>query len=414
MQLQEAFGSLVQRHSGLLRGTSPEPGKERPTKQAKPQATKGGNGKARSNTLSKRPREETEAQSEGRLVQALAKLVLRQEASLQVLKPDSAWVLFISPLKQGPLSLLAEVAKEWKNKAKNQRMTVPLRVVLAHSLFKLLLQTLTGVKSTVCQSQRVAGGKRLGVPDLASGREVSDQGRDARPSPTRSLADPPARLATQAAPEWSDQPVPRYSPADGQPTVYSGFLDGGQCQRRPQQLCVAGTADNAGALSSAVLGTPVEEGRLQVNPSGRAHPSHDVIRKLQLLNSTSICYINAFVLAYLWACGSLDATDHQFYGACTQAWRDVLYARKPISIISLLSWRFLLRGWASLNQQHDVAEFAYFAICRFQPSVCFGTWQARPTVQKRGMYCDGCRRPVCCPASAPHGRDHHPPTAGLG
>ena len=174
-----------------------------------------------------------------------------------------------------------------------------------------------------------------------------------------------------------NQPVPRYSPAGGQPTVYSGFPDGGQCQRRPQQLCVAGTADNAGTLSSAVLRTPVEEGRLQVNPSGRAHPSHDVIRKLQLLNSTSICYINAFVLAYLWACGSLDATDHQCYGACTQAWRHVLYARKPISIISLLSWRFLLRGWASLNQQHDVAEFAYFALCRFQPSVCFGTWQAR-------------------------------------
>ena len=124
-------------------------------------------------------------------------------------------------------------------------------------------------------------------------------------------------------------------------------------------------------------GTSNQEGFATTRPSGGQHPESARVLQLRLNNRTNICYINSFVKSWLWAVRRAGHSDACSFGNAVQAWRDILYARKPQFVSCLPLWRPLLRQWQRVNSQHDVIEFAEHILHHMQASVTAGSWESR-------------------------------------
>ena len=124
-------------------------------------------------------------------------------------------------------------------------------------------------------------------------------------------------------------------------------------------------------------GTSNQEGFATTRPSGGQHPESARVLQLRLNNRTNICYMNSFVKSWLWAVRRAGHSDTCSFGNAVQAWRDILYARKPQFVSCLPSWRPLLRQWQRVNSQHDVIEFAEHILHHMQTSVTAGSWESR-------------------------------------
>ena len=70
----------------------------------------------------------------------MGRLLIRHETSLQVLKQNSAWHVYLQPGQQGPLPLLFRASEAYRSEAKNKHMEIPLRAQLLHTLFQTVLQ----------------------------------------------------------------------------------------------------------------------------------------------------------------------------------------------------------------------------------------------------------------------------------
>ncbi|CAE7236597.1 unnamed protein product [Symbiodinium necroappetens] len=87
------------------------------------------------------------------LVKAMARLIIRQETSIQILKQNSAWDVYLQPGQQGPLPMLFRASEAYRTEAKNKRMECPLRAQLLHTLFQTVLTCITNLKDNAAQSQ---------------------------------------------------------------------------------------------------------------------------------------------------------------------------------------------------------------------------------------------------------------------
>ena len=92
------------------------------------------------------------------LVKAMGRLVIRQETQLQILKQNSAWMVYLQPGPNGPVPLLFQAAEKYKEKAMTQFMEAPVRSVLLHTLFKTMLHCLQAL-STNQEQQKAAQDK---------------------------------------------------------------------------------------------------------------------------------------------------------------------------------------------------------------------------------------------------------------
>ena len=64
------------------------------------------------------------------LVKAMARLAIRQETQLQILKQNSAWLVYLQPGTNGPIPVLFRAAEQYKELAKVKFMEAPVRAVL--------------------------------------------------------------------------------------------------------------------------------------------------------------------------------------------------------------------------------------------------------------------------------------------
>ena len=83
----------------------------------------------------------------------MARLIIRQETSLQVLKQNSAWDVYLQPGQQGPLPMLFRASEEYRKEAKTKRMECPLRAQLLQTLFQTMLTCITNLKDNAGQTQ---------------------------------------------------------------------------------------------------------------------------------------------------------------------------------------------------------------------------------------------------------------------
>ncbi|CAE7619348.1 unnamed protein product, partial [Symbiodinium microadriaticum] len=100
-----------------------------------------------------RPRGGPEGDKTQSLVKAMARLVLRQETNLQVLKQNSAWDVYLQPGQQGPLPMLFRASEAYRSEAKSKRMDCPLRAQLLHTLFQTVLTCIQNIKDSAAQAQ---------------------------------------------------------------------------------------------------------------------------------------------------------------------------------------------------------------------------------------------------------------------
>ncbi|CAE7306460.1 hypothetical protein AK812_SmicGene42218 [Symbiodinium microadriaticum] len=79
------------------------------------------------------------------LIRAMRRLLLRQETSIQVLKQNSAWDLYLQPGPQGPIPMLFKTSTTYREESKSKRMDLPLRAQLLSTLFQTVLQCIQAV-----------------------------------------------------------------------------------------------------------------------------------------------------------------------------------------------------------------------------------------------------------------------------
>ena len=89
------------------------------------------------------------------LVKAMGKLIIRQEAQLQILKQNSAWQVFLQPGAAGPIPVLFKAAEAYKEQAKTKFMEAPVRAVLLRTLFQTLLHCLQALSTDTAQQKMV-------------------------------------------------------------------------------------------------------------------------------------------------------------------------------------------------------------------------------------------------------------------
>ena len=106
-----------------------------------------------------------------------------------------------------------------------------------------------------------------------------------------------------------------------------------------------------------------------------------VIAGLQMINQSNHCYQHALVLPYMWAtthaagCVPLHSDASR---ACHGSLHPVLtfLMRGPCRVIlsRCLMWQSLLQQWRHPQNQHDIAEFMQYLMCKARPDSMRGSW----------------------------------------
>ena len=101
------------------------------------------------------------------------------------------------------------------------------------------------------------------------------------------------------------------------------------------------------------------------------------IRRLRLLSSNNICYLNTVALAWLHATARIGCSEHVAFGDQIQAWRDLLYSKRTIHVHVLPSWCSILSSWQDVQRQHDAGEMLEHWVAAGRHPVVKGRWEAR-------------------------------------
>ena len=165
LQHQEVFGSLATSQAAafgaaLLEGAELDqdlpnlPNKAARVGEGKRQRPRGGN-PTYSSFGSHAERGGPGPRNHQAIIKAMGRLLLRQETSIQVLKQNSAWDLYLQPGSQGPLPMLFKASEAYREEAKNKRMDLPLRAQLLSTLFQTVLQCIQAIGTTPAQTKIV-------------------------------------------------------------------------------------------------------------------------------------------------------------------------------------------------------------------------------------------------------------------
>ena len=130
----------------------------------------------------------------------------------------------------------------------------------------------------------------------------------------------------------------------------------------------------AGESQAASIGGHVGQGA--GSDEGRDAVTRQFICGMRLQNNSNICYINATVMLWLWACGVTQAFD-DMAGTASRALRTVLQKRGKIHLLELLPWQCYFRGWPQITSQHDVRDWHIHLFPQAMPPHLRGHWQAR-------------------------------------
>ena len=331
-----------------------------------------------------RPRGGPKGDKHQSLIKAMARLVLRQETGLQVLKQNSAWDVYLQPGQQGPLPMLFRASEAYRSEAKSKRMDCPLRAQLLHTLFQTVLTCIQNIKDSAAQTQAAQQRGWL----TKEGRWVYQQWDPQAQALTVDGSRPPLEnqelltlLHAMAQAVLRKDVVHRFNATHqlaADPRGTTRFMLEIGLRADGVMDVWKGLEALQGLAALQIVGMQLRRDGLAALQFGGGH-SADAGRTLGLIlnNPTQHCYINSFVLAWLWIFGLLEAPEAQFFGDHVQAWRDVLYSHTPITVYRLTSWTRLFRGWHAPASQHDAADFITHVMRRMQPLALQGEWQSR-------------------------------------
>ena len=386
-QAAEIFGPLAAKHTNLFLASSgqglrpPHPPPSHPEERApKAQRQKGHKGKGRSSP----------PETPDDLLKALARLALRQEGSLQALRQNTGFVLFLRPGDKSPLPLLLETATEWKAKAEARRMDGrsleghphldPLQALVEHAAGHGGERR----EQSAAEVDGLAEGWCVVIPEVGQHLSPVGSGHGQRAGETRTAhaatgEDPPSIPATERHNTIQVHPAPGSA---GQEKYTSGLHPGCGSAREGNRRGLEPPAHGPGTGSPTGHRPPGQAGDPEEEPAGRLCGEASLTLACKLSNPSNLCYANAFVLAYAWCVQHANLTPTEAYGEARQAWRDVLYSQGR-AITEIPSWRPLLRGWSEVRSQHDTIEFLHHVLSRARVTATAGEWQARYVTDRR-------------------------------
>ena len=233
--------------------------------------------------------------------------------------------------------------------------------------------------NTSGSGQRLAdSGRPLGLPTMGPANPSPDGGQQPSAPRLPGAAHPPFSHGSGGAPEGCCSPVQCHPPAGSRTEGDGSIYVGDWASRRRSGRCMEGPGSSSRASSPTDCGHAVEARWTSALQPGGGR-TEDAGRTLGLIlnNPTQHCYINSFVLAWLWTFGCLEAPEAQFFGEYAQAWRDILHSSAPVTVFRTASWTRLFRGWSAPASQPDAADFITHVMTRMQPLALQGVWQSR-------------------------------------
>ena len=376
-------------------------------------------------------------EAEKELLRNMAKMLMRHESEMRLLRQDTTWMFFVDTAETGILSLIQQKAEaEAIHGEEGHEQPAG-------------GSGDCGLSGAPGSHQRASAGPgthdsdaygRVAGRGLASNQSLLDlstvvprepEGRDLIPGPSLLHGSPGCPAAdhqqhrwTGGGPEVQGDPTPdredleRGSPlrAGAVSTRSTGSAGSSGpmspewmrlfCRRRPASSPGSRTAVPAGegtrdlvhrrllfgletsdtavaemAAAEAQVGrrstgpAAVDPLRRAVSLSMSASPA---LPQGRLNNPHNICYLNAASQTFAWV-GRLTVDEDYCYGSARAAMRPVLDSGRPY-LPQCLAWRAHLREWRSIAQQQDACQFMEYLLSSAKPRAYLGTWQARLTL----------------------------------
>ena len=345
---------------------------------------------------------------DGNLISMIAKLTLRQEDQLNQIHLDKSFIFFVQAGKGSILPLMLKTSKDWHGQRELGQVTTSLRQHMFRSVFeelafrasKLPFGSSDHELIRALQTKSIDGNQLLELPSMGFQREDSEAG---------SQGSPPLRGSRSIDPEDSQSSGSTGpDPSVLSPEAYATGFNSGLCGRaletrhltegRPIRCPTA--IDRQRAYADDLCSNPTID--LAEITIGSGHCSSlDEMRKailaLSLGNGSNICYMNAALLAELWACCMNDTFVWREVGA----WKDPLIRllsssnqHRVLTETSCLG--HLLHSWFTNHEpgtQQDSAEFVGWLRQAMHGDAHGGlstsTWEARleaATEDSRHLY----------------------------
>ena len=337
---------------------------------------------------------------EDSLLVSLARLALKQEEELLVLKQDFSLILFLKAGSNSVLPFLYQAATLYKAKQKESPTWSvsfqPPRTVLALAMIKELATRLDAVTA-------YKEAQDMGWMDQQGAWEVSDLEWNASTPSGRHGAGSPYHPSDQGTPRGALQ-VPEGRCRDevslhSQAHRNNGFR-GDVLLRplhpRPGTRCMENPHDASGQLRPAADRPGLQESRTSERTHRGESPglAHTTVRPsllLQFGNKGNACYMNSLVQVLLWIMDGQPDGCHM--GRCAQFLQQLRqYSHKKLKYLSQdMLWCMIISGWKDHHKQHDICEFTSY-VCRTQQlTVVKGAWEARTSIDGVGQPRDvGC------------------------
>ena len=362
--MSDCFGPLLQAHAETM-------SRVLEASKAKSQRTENGKGRGHqpphSTPASRRgrPRRQGQDLDLQQPVKALGRLVIQQETSIKVLRQDTSWVIFVQPGPQSSLQLLFKVGQAWKDNQQKGAVNRPIRCVLITCLMEHLLKILEDLKGPLLEKPQTMMGALVVNQDRAPvpPQQVIQELKEIIPllsTPYMTHRFHANRAMKEASDKVSAFQLEVSGRTEGPHKVWHTLW-----KHSPIARCFSRKDSTSTRFAPAF-------------PGGRARAEIDQqLVRLRLLNSSSTCYINVTVFAWLHMSQCLACSDRQAYGSKTQPWRDIAQSDRPIHVHTLTSWRSILAGWRDLHHQQDASEFLEHWVAVGRPQTVIGTWEAR-------------------------------------
>ena len=373
-------------------------------------------------------------EAEKELLRNMAKMLMRHESEMRLLRQDTTWMFFVDTAETGILSLIQQKAEAWQKLYMEKKVTSSLRVVLVIVVFQELLARINALQQDQERMTRmhtvgwlVEGSQAINPcwtyqqwshenqkVETSSQAPLSfTAAQDALQLIINNIGGPGVVLRFRAT-----RPLTEKISSEVLPFVLVLSLRGAQAAQVHQALCllsgcacfaVAGLrvrpdrgqqSQLAKALETSYTGVSFSDWKPGTQPwqkwqQQKPKPAGDALDPLRravrlcmsaptalpqgrLNNPHNICYLNAASQAFAWV-GRLTVDEDYCYGSARAAMRPVLDSGRPY-LPQCLAWRAHLREWRSIAQQQDACQFMEHLLSSAKPKAYLGTWQARLTL----------------------------------
>eukprot|EP00439_Symbiodinium_sp_Y106_P052892 s6280_g7.t1 len=328
-----------------------------------------------------------------------AKLVLKQEEELQVLKQDHSLILFMKAGTDSVLNLLYCTATLYRKKQAETptwgEQFQPPRTVLALALFRELASRMEQVWA---DKEKLKEVQSMGWLDANHHWKYQQwnpalrclqEDKDRKPPPNEEMRQTVEQLyASLKGPVVTRFHCTRKltETMESQATFYLDLSSRGSGQQAWDLMMKL-----QGSCVLQLIGVAYKN-YASTGPAGREDPGTRgaAMRRattLVLGNESNHCCMNSWVQAMLWAI-ELDAEARlPQMGRCAQFFRHLcgLTGCGQRSLAKDMMWRPLIRGWRDINRQHDVVEFAAYMFDRHGVTLVQGEWEARTGIPMVGQ-----------------------------